>query len=141
MTDRVAFTITHDYRAAAGRVFDAWLDPATAGRFLFATPDGEMVKVEIDAVAGGKFTFVERRQGQEVEHSGRYLEIERPRRLVFEFCVPAFSSEVSRVEIDIVELSEGGCRLSLTTQAPRDFAARSREGWANILSSLAAIWS
>ncbi|MBI1407096.1 MAG: SRPBCC domain-containing protein [Caulobacter sp.] len=139
MTDRVALTVSHDYRAAAGRVFDAWLDPATAGRFLFATPDGEMIKVAIDPVAGGQFTFVERRDGKAVEHLGRYLEIARPRRLVFEFCVPAYSSEMSRVEVDIVDLPEGGCRLSLTAQVLPDYEARSREGWAKILSTLASI--
>lgn len=45
---RVRFRLTRRFSASPERVFDAWLDPEKAGRFLFATEDGEMVRVEID---------------------------------------------------------------------------------------------
>ena len=38
------YSITHSFAAAPERVFDAWLDPAIARRFLFATPTGEMIR-------------------------------------------------------------------------------------------------
>jgi len=43
MTDPVILTVSRDIAASPERVFDAWLDPAIARRFLFATPDGEML--------------------------------------------------------------------------------------------------
>ncbi|HYE47679.1 MAG TPA: SRPBCC family protein [Caulobacter sp.] len=136
MTELVRLTVSHAYSASAERVFDAWLDPDKAGRFLFATPDGRMTKVEIDPVVGGRFTITEQRGEAEAEHVGRYLEIERPRRLVFEFGVPAWSPEMGRVEIDIEALAEGGCKLTLTAWVDAAYADRTQEGWTKILAGL-----
>lgn len=61
MSDRLILTVTREFTALASRVFDAWLDPADARRFLFATPEGEMQQIEIDARVGGKALIVERR--------------------------------------------------------------------------------
>jgi uncharacterized protein YndB with AHSA1/START domain len=129
--------VTHRYAQSAERVFDAWLDPAIARRFLFATPTGEMVRAETDPRVGGKFVFTDRRDGQEVEHVGEYRVIERPRRLVFSFGVPLYSAEMTEVEIDIAPLETGGCELTLTQRdIPPDYAGRNVRGWTMILESL-----
>ena len=130
--------VVRPFVSAAERVFGAWLDPATAGRWLFATPDGEMVRVEIDAREGGAFCIVERRDGEEVAHSGTYESIEAPGRLVFTLQVPKHSDGTSRIAVDVEPLSEG-CRLVLTQEpAPgsAEEADRYRDGWAAILDAL-----
>ncbi|MEJ2086280.1 MAG: SRPBCC family protein, partial [Acidobacteriota bacterium] len=121
--------------ASAECVFDAWLDPEKAGRFLFATADGEMVRVEIDARVGGRYSIVDRRDGQDVEHVGEYLEIERPRRLVFTLQVPFYSEEVDRVTVQI-EPTDGGCDLTLIHETAPRWADAAVEGWSGILDSL-----
>src|SRR5690606_36479772 len=123
--------------ASAERVFDAWLDPEKAGRFLFATPTGEMVRVDIDARVGGKFNITERRDGEDAEHVGEYLEIERPRRLVFNFG-DNVALPISKVTIEIVPI-ESGCELTLTHERiPAEYGQQTTEGWAGILKNLEA---
>jgi uncharacterized protein YndB with AHSA1/START domain len=131
--------VTRRFNASAERVFSAWLDPKTTCRWLFATATGKMVRVEIDARVGGRFTMVDRRDGEDVEHTGEYLEIDRPRRLVFTLAVPKFSRERTRVCVEIVSLGESGCELTLTHEGPRpEHAARTEAGWKQILEGLAA---
>jgi uncharacterized protein YndB with AHSA1/START domain len=127
------------FKASAEKVFDAFLDPAKAGKFLFATPDGEMVRVEIDARIGGRFNFTDRRNGEDVEHVGEYIELDRPRRLVFDFRVPKYSAESTRVAIDITP-HESGCELTLTHSGVyKEYVEQTREGWSGILERLAAV--
>src|SRR4051794_38943133 len=102
--------VVRHFNASSERVFDAWLDPDKACNFLFATPKGEMVRVEIDARVGGSFYIVERRDGVDAEHSGEYLEIDRPKRLVFSFSVQSFPA--TTVEITLKSTSTG-CELTL----------------------------
>ena len=120
------------------RVFDAWLDPKKAAKWLFATPTGQMVRVDIDARVGGSFVLTDRRDNEDVEHVGTYLEIDRPRRLVFTFGVPKYSKEFNRVSIDLKPLPTG-CELTLTHEGVLpEWLERTNEGWGKILAALAA---
>jgi uncharacterized protein YndB with AHSA1/START domain len=131
-----SLSVTRRFDASAERVFDAWLDPEKASKWLFATPTGRMVRAEVDARVGGSFNFT-RRDGEDVEHVGEYLEIDRPRRLVFTFSVPKFSTAITRVNVDIVPLGTG-CELTLTQEGvPAEWADRTKGGWTMILDSLA----
>jgi uncharacterized protein YndB with AHSA1/START domain len=138
MTAPNTVIVTRRFDFPIERVFDAWLDPARAGKFLFATPTGTMVRVQIDARVGGAFNFTDRRDGEDVEHVGTYLEIDRPRRLVFTLSVPKYSKLVARVSIDLEPLPSG-CQLTLTNEGvPPEWFEPTREGWGKIFDSLAA---
>jgi uncharacterized protein YndB with AHSA1/START domain len=134
---KVSLKVTRSFDASAERVFDAWLDRERAGKFLFATPTGQMVRVDIDARVGGAFLFVDRRDGEDVEHKGTYLEIDRPRRLVFTFSVPKYSAEVTRVTIEIKPQGKG-CELVLTHDGVLpEWSSQTQSGWGTILEALA----
>ena len=96
--------ISH-FSASPERVFDAWLDPEMIGRWMFgpALRDEEVVRVAVDSRVGGSFSFVVRRQGKEIDHVGEYLEIVRPRRLVFTWGVKPLP-DGSHVIIDIAPI-------------------------------------
>jgi uncharacterized protein YndB with AHSA1/START domain len=135
----VTLKVTRRFKASPERVFDAWLDQAKARLFLFATPTGRMVKVEIDARVGGRFLIVDCRDGEDIAHEGEYLEIDRPRRLRFTFGVPKYSKAYSQVSIDIAPMA-GGCELILIHEGVLpEYADKTPDGWNSIFDGLAAL--
>ena len=139
----VEVRVVRGFSASPERVFDAWLNPGTIGRWMFgpALRDEEVVRIAIDARPGGAFSFMVRRQGQEIDHLGRYLEIERSKRLVFTWGIARESEDGSRVIIDIVPMATG-CELTLTHELHpdwADYAERTEQGWTRMLDALAAL--
>jgi uncharacterized protein YndB with AHSA1/START domain len=135
-TETRTLQVTRAFAFPPERVFDAWLDPSIASRFLFATPTGEVIRVKLDPRVGGTFNIVRRDNGDEIEHVGEYLVIDRPRRLVFTFAVPRFSTQFTQVAIDIAPTT-GGCTLTLThTGVLPEWAERTQQGWGMILGTL-----
>jgi uncharacterized protein YndB with AHSA1/START domain len=138
MPNTCTVRLSRPFDASPERVFDAWLNPATAGRWLFATPTGQMVRLEIDARPGGRFLIVERRGGEDIEHLGEYIEIDRPRRLAFSFTVPRYSPLATRVGIEIAPAGTG-CELTLThEEVLEEWASSTEAGWKSILDGLAS---
>jgi len=118
------------------RALDAWVDPLVARRWLFATPDGENVRCDIDARPGGAFTITDRRGGEDVEHVGSYVELARPHRLVFRFGVPKYSSEVTTVAVTFAP-STSGCETSLEHHGvPAEWRRQTEDGWRGLLARL-----
>jgi uncharacterized protein YndB with AHSA1/START domain len=128
-------TVKHRFGATAERVYDAWLDPRIARQFLYTTGTTEVVRCEIDARVGGKYTIVDKRDTEEVLHEGTYLEMERPHRLVFTLRVPKYSPDEDRITLDITPL-ELGCELTLTTETADEWVDDAQRGWAMILDVL-----
>ncbi len=136
-TTRGIVRVMRKYAAEPERVFDAWMNPAKARRFLFATPAGRMVTAEIDPRVGGTFLFVDRRDGTDVRHEGEYLEIDRPHRLVFNFRVPQYSIEKTTIQVQICPLDLGSVVTLTHTGVLEDYLARTEQGWTMILNGLA----
>jgi uncharacterized protein YndB with AHSA1/START domain len=88
--------MTRRFDAAPERMFDAWTDPSLAHGWLFTTPESESHGAETDLRVGGAWKIVDRRGGADYTATGQYLEIDRPRRLVFTFGMPQFPPRSTR---------------------------------------------
>ena len=146
MSSPVVIRVSHRYSAPAERVFDAWLTPSQASRFLFRTRTGNVMRCEMVPEVGGGFTVTDRRpaaDGDEsvfdVVHMGKYLEIQRPKRLVFELTVLTYTEETTRVTVEVASLGPQASELTLTHEMGATDQARmneesSRKGWTNMLA-------
>ena len=136
MADPVSVTVERRIAAPPEAVFDAWLDPESLGRWLFATPGGVMEKVEIDARVGGGFLVAERRGADLAEHFGEYVALDRPRLIAFDFWT-SFSAERTRVTVTI-EPDDDGSLVTLRHDGVwADYEERTGKGWTMILGNLA----
>ncbi len=143
MSGSARAVVTKRFSASAERVFAAWLDPDQLGRWMFGpnVREERIVRLDLEPRVGGKFSFVVNRAGQEFDHVGEYLEIDRPHRLVFTWGTRDTLPETSRVRVEIRPL-DPGCELTLTHEmAPRwsAFAEQAAGSWRRMLDALADV--
>jgi uncharacterized protein YndB with AHSA1/START domain len=141
MSEPAIVRIARSFDAPAETVFDAWLDTEQLGRWMFGprVRDEEVVRLSVEPRVGGAFSFLVRRQGTEIDHVGKYLQVDRPRRLSFTWGVAGESAEESVVTIDLTP-QVSGCELTLTHEMdPKwaDYAERVEGSWTKMLESLA----
>jgi uncharacterized protein YndB with AHSA1/START domain len=131
--------VARRFAAPAPRVFDAWLRPALAARWLFATAGRPLAHVEIDARVGGRFRLTERREGRVVVHTGRYVDIARPQRLAFALDAEAYPDAPMFVTVDVVALGVASRIVVTHDGVPRERAADAKGRWEGMLFGLAMV--
>ena len=119
------------------QVFDAWLNPELLSQFMLPMPGMAQPKTEIDARTGGRFTILMDVGDEVIPHSGTYLEIERPKRLVFSWESP-FSTDGSTVTLVFTAEKTNSTRLELTHEKfpDQESCDNHQAGWGNILDVL-----
>ncbi|WP_413320128.1 SRPBCC family protein [Agrococcus sp. 1P02AA] len=140
--DRIVAAASHDFAVSAEKVFDAWLDPELVrrwmGRALAESAPGTVLQdVRIDAREGGELWLVDSRDPAQTTPTGTFVELDRPRRLVFTW-LPA-DGEHSVVSIDI-EPTATGCTLVLRHEMEAEWQEhleRTQETWARMVRRLA----
>ncbi len=75
--------MTRRFDATPERVFDAWVDPALAVRWLFATAMRPLAHAAIDARVGGGYILIDRDSRPGIRRFGTYLRLDRPSHLAF----------------------------------------------------------
>lgn len=136
--------VVRHINAAPERVFDAWLDPEILGQWMFGpnVREEEVLHLKVNPTVGGPFSFLVRRGDAEIEHIGEYLEIDRPRRLVFTWGVrQEEGTEFSRMIVEVAP-SEGGSELNISQEmTPKwaDFVDRAQGAWQRMADALARV--
>lgn len=144
MTDPVPTArVTRTFDLPVERLFDAWTDTSLLGQWMFGpnVRDEQIVRLATDPRVGGVFSFVVRRQANELDHVGVYRELSRPHRLVFTWAVmhSGKSDGESVVALDFAARGAGS-QLHLAHELPPEwanFVAQSAEAWGKMLDALA----
>lgn len=127
-------------RAPAERVFRAWTDIESLRRFM-CPGRIEIGEIAADIRVGGAFRIVMLDDGRPIEHSGNYVQIERPRLLSF-----TWNSPIAGVgSLVTLTFEAQGDETVLTLVHERLPSAEARErhgrGWASIMDKAAALAS
>ena len=130
MNEPPELRIERTFDAPAERVYDAWTNPEVMRRWYHCGPDWATPEVEVDLRVGGRFRVVMRKpDGSEVELSGEYTGIDRPRRLAM---TCTFSDDPSGAEQSIeLSFSEtaGATTVVLVNSRIPSEARSDAQGW------------
>jgi len=115
-----------------------WLNPDSMSRWMHG---GNIVAayVELNPVVGGTFRIdMQQEDGRIFAHTGQYLAIQRPHKLVFTWNSTVLGDHSSLVTVELHEQAEK-CLLVLRHDLPPDdmIFEKHRQGWTSILDLLA----
>jgi len=138
----LTLSIRKTINAPIEKIFDAWLDPIMLAQFILPMPGMPSPEVENEPQQGGSFTIVMHVGENKIPHTGKYLEIKRPNKLVFSWLSP-YSTDDSKVTMNVNEVDSNTTNVELTHVRFIDEEARADHegGWTNILEMLNAILS
>ena len=125
-------------RATAEQIFDLWTKPDLMVRWMSPFPGAVDCTASCDPRPGGVFSLVMSSEDSSREVSGTYVEVDRPRKLVFTWIGPLTNNVATLVT---VELHPRGDETDLVLTHERLPTPAIHEGhtkgWGNILDHLA----
>ena len=125
-------------RATAEQIFDLWTKRDLMVRWMSPYPSAVDCKASCDLRLGGAFSLVMSSKESIREVSGTYVQVDRPRKLVFTWIGPLTNNVNTLVTVELHPRGDE-TDLVLTHErlpAPAIVEGHTR-GWANILDHLA----
>jgi uncharacterized protein YndB with AHSA1/START domain len=131
-------TLSKRFDASPEAVFDAWTDPAGMGAWFSPMTTASVPK--LDLRVGGDFQIDMHGEGKDYVHTGRYLEIDRPRKLVFTWVSEGTQDQETVVTLDL-EADGDGTLLTLTHERFPDTESRDNhaKGWDAIIEKFVGV--
>jgi uncharacterized protein YndB with AHSA1/START domain len=131
-----AVRIQRTLNAPPERVFDAWLDAEALAKFMRPGPTMTCDAVN-DPRVGGKFLITMLGDNAVHPHTGEYLVIDRPRKLVFTWHSKGTAMTASTVTIELRPAAGGQTELTLTHVGLRQESVDGHSsGWSAIVELL-----
>ena len=129
--------ITKIVKAPITKVFDAWLDPEMLAQFMRPSSKMALSPTTNEAVVDGRFEMLMKIGEQTIPHTGQYLEIKRPDKLVFTWASPA-SIDDSVVTLNFKTIADNQTELKLNHVRFIDEERRANHegGWTRIVGRL-----
>ena len=125
-------------KATAEEIFELWTKPDLMVRWMSPFPGAVDCKASSDLRPGGAFSLVMRSQDASRDVSGTYVQIDRPRKLVFTWVGPLTNNVRTLVT---VELTPSGDETELVLTHERlptsAIVEGHTKGWGHILDHLA----
>ena len=136
MTHDYSLTVRREIAAPAEDLFDAWLDAESFGAWFRPATTLE-TRAETDPRVGGTFRVVMVGDQHSTVCTGSYLEIDRPRRLVFTWSSPDTEHRDSTVTVTF-HPSANSTEVEINHVGLPDERSRDSHygGWSNILREL-----
>jgi uncharacterized protein YndB with AHSA1/START domain len=132
--DAGVIEIRRQLPAPIGEVFRWWTAPELLAEWM--TPIGQ-AEAQIDLRVGGVLRIVMKGDGRVIEHTGEYLEIDPPNRLVFTWISPYTGNTPSVITVELQRAGEDATDLHLVhARLPHNAARSHGEGWGAMLDRL-----
>lgn len=125
-------TVSRTIRASAEQVFDVWLDPNSPGGPWFGAE-----RTILNPVVDGLFYFAVKHEGRTWPHYGRFLQVDRPRRVEYTWMSEATKGLESIVTVTLEPRGEQTEITLRHANVPDDELGRQHEeGWTWVLTAL-----
>ena len=128
--------------ASAEQVFDLWTKPELMVRWMSPFPGAVDCKASCDLRPGGAFSLVMTSEDASREVSGTYVEIDRPRKLVFTWTGPLTNNVTTLVTVELNPLGDETELVLTHERLPTSAIVEGHtKGWGHILDHLADVVS
>ncbi len=125
-------------RAGAEQIFDLWTKPDLMARWMSPFPGAVDCKASCDLRPGGAFRLVMSSADASRDVSGTYVQIERPRKLVFTWIGPLTNNVNTLVTVELNPLGDETELVLTHERLPTAAIVEGHtRGWGNILDHLA----
>jgi uncharacterized protein YndB with AHSA1/START domain len=130
-----AVVVRRTIAASADELFDAWLDPEALAIWMRPGPVSSAV-ASLEAREGGSYEITMQGQSGPIVHKGVYLQIDRPKRLVFTWASLGTQMRDTLVTVDFVSIDEQTEVIVTHEQLPESARPSHGIGWTHALEHL-----